>query len=327
MKVAVVGTGVWGQNHVRILSSLLQVDQVYAYDIDQQRCRQVCAKYGATAVASLAALSGCDAVVIAASSRKHLELGEYFLRHGIAVLIEKPLALNCIDSHKLLQLSLQTNVVLMVGHIEHFNSAFVCFLQLFRSQNMRILAIESQRIGYAPGRDSGDVDVVFDLMIHDLSLLLALFDTKIFACFARSTLIHSAKEHVHACLQTQCGVPINLTASRNSHVCSRVWLIHTTAGSWSLDFKQRTLKQYTHTVVVDDDTQMQSMQENVHTHAIDRQDALQAELNHFLSCATGESDCLVSAELGHKAVNLAHSLQVMCAANVAEKSVDLVSED
>ncbi len=166
MKVAVIGVGHLGRHHARILAGLPGIELVAVVDINQERAAEVAATHGTRACVDWKSVLGAvDAVTIAAPTEVHASIAGAFLEHNVHVLVEKPMTATTTEADELLRLSRQGGVVLAVGHTERFNPAVAQARLLVREPRF----IEVHRLGTFPDR-SLDIDVVFDLMIHDLDL-------------------------------------------------------------------------------------------------------------------------------------------------------------
>ncbi|HKK07609.1 MAG TPA: Gfo/Idh/MocA family oxidoreductase, partial [Gemmatimonadota bacterium] len=164
--VGVAGVGRLGREHARILADVEGARLVGVHDVDEERGRSVAAAAGVAFAADLdALLSGCEALVVAVPTAAHHELGRRALAAGLHVLVEKPLAATLEQADELVALAEERGTTLAVGHVERFNAAV-------RSAEPHLDAprfIESLRL--APFQPRGiDVNVVLDLMIHDIDL-------------------------------------------------------------------------------------------------------------------------------------------------------------
>lgn len=168
--LAVIGVGHLGRHHLRLAASLPCWRCVGAFDTDQARLATLAAEYGVTALPSLeAAVERCQAAIVATPTGTHREVAEAFLAAGKHVLVEKPLAASVEEGQALVALAENKRVVFGVGHVEFFNPAVQAVLE----QKPQPKYVETQRLSPFTRR-SLDVDVVLDLMIHDLHIVQAL---------------------------------------------------------------------------------------------------------------------------------------------------------
>jgi predicted dehydrogenase len=170
LAIAVVGVGHLGRHHVRLARTLPGWRCVGAYDIDQARLEAVCGEFGATPLGSLAqAVELADVAVVATPTVTHLANVEAFLKAGRHVLVEKPIASSIDEAWRLVECARQARRVLGVGHVEFFNPA----VQAVLARGPRPRFLEAQRLSPFTRR-SLDIDVVLDLMVHDLQIAQAL---------------------------------------------------------------------------------------------------------------------------------------------------------
>jgi len=177
VRVGVIGVGALGQHHARVYAGLPGVDLVGVYDTNHARAREVADRHGGQAFATLEALlGGVRAVSVAAPTVDHHRLARQALEAGRDVLVEKPMTSTLEEADDLIAVAEERKAVLQVGHIERFNPATDVLKATVRKPRF----IEVHRLGSFSAR-SLDVDVVLDLMIHDLDIVLCL-DGSIFSC-------------------------------------------------------------------------------------------------------------------------------------------------
>jgi predicted dehydrogenase len=171
LRAAVIGVGHLGRHHARILGTLEGVELVAVVDTNTERAAAASATTGAPAFADFREVldSNIDAVSIAVPTELHRDIALPFLQRGIAALVEKPIARSLSEADELVSAARASGAVLAVGQTERYNPAVAAVLPLVTSPRF----IEVHRLGAFPDR-SLDIDVVFDLMIHDLDIILAL---------------------------------------------------------------------------------------------------------------------------------------------------------
>jgi predicted dehydrogenase len=175
LAVGVIGAGSMGRHHVRIMSRMPSVRMVGLYDPDPQRSDAMCAAHGCTAFTTIEQLlDQVDAVSVAAPTSLHLEIGRLCLERGIHVLMEKPLAHNVEGAKKLVYTAANAGLVLMVGHVERYNPAVRTLLDLLHAEPEPIVSIDCRRLTPFDGTRCLDVDVLHDLLIHDVDLVLEI---------------------------------------------------------------------------------------------------------------------------------------------------------
>ena len=178
LRVGVVGVGVMGSNHARVLAGLPGIRLVGVADPDHQQARFVAGALGTTAVDDVDALLplGIDAVTIAAPTHLHHDIALTCIKRGIHVLVEKPIASNPDEGRSIVAAARRAGVTLMVGHVERFNPAVETVKEAIRGEE--ILSIAITRVGPFPPRMS-NVGVVIDLAVHDIDLIRWFTDSEI----------------------------------------------------------------------------------------------------------------------------------------------------
>src|SRR5215216_5723246 len=178
LRVGVVGVGVMGSNHARVLAGLPGIRLVGVADPDQQQARFVAGALGTTAVDEVDALLplGVDAITIAAPTHLHHDIALSCIKRGVHVLVEKPIASNPDEGRRIVAAARRAGVTLMVGHVERFNPAVETIKEAIRAEE--ILSIAITRVGPFPPRMS-NVGVVIDLAVHDFDLIRWFTDSEI----------------------------------------------------------------------------------------------------------------------------------------------------
>jgi predicted dehydrogenase len=216
LKVAVIGTGSLGKEHVRIYSELASsriVNFVGLYDLAGETARRLAEKYRVRAFNSeREAAQASDALSIVTPTTTHFELARSFLELGKHVLVEKPMTDNAAQAGELVRLAQQRDCVLQVGHVERFNPVF----KYLESVATEPRFIETHRLSPYPSR-STDIGVVLDLMIHDLDVVLAFVKSPVISVDAVGIPVLSTTEDIaNARIRFANGCVANLTASRVS---------------------------------------------------------------------------------------------------------------
>jgi predicted dehydrogenase len=212
-RVAVVGVGHFGRHHARVLSALPGVELTTVVDIDRARAKATAEEVGTGFECDVASLDGrIDAVTLAVPTASHHAVALPLLRRGISVLVEKPIARSVGEADELIAAAAASGAVLAVGHAERYNPAVAAALPLVQSPRF----IEVHRIGAFPGR-SLDIDVVFDLMIHDLDIILTAVGSDVVSVEAVGVPVLTDRVDIaNARLRFETGCIANLTASRIS---------------------------------------------------------------------------------------------------------------
>jgi predicted dehydrogenase len=213
LKVAVVGVGHLGRHHARILSALEGVTLTAVVDKLPERAAEIAASAGTRALTDSAALVGeVDAVTVAVPTELHRDIALPFLERGIAVLVEKPMARSLAEADEMIAAARSSGATLAVGHTERYNPAVAAILPLVSSPRF----IEVHRLGVFPDR-SLDIDVVFDLMIHDLDIIVSLVRSDVTSVEAVGVPVLTPKYDIaNARLRFASGCIANVTASRIS---------------------------------------------------------------------------------------------------------------
>ncbi|MCX6543560.1 MAG: Gfo/Idh/MocA family oxidoreductase [Acidobacteria bacterium] len=213
LRAAVAGVGHLGRHHARILASMPGVTLAGVVDINGARAREIAALSGARAVTDVRdILDDVDLVSIATPTEAHLEVAGLCLERGIPVLVEKPLARSVGECDAMIRAAARSGATLAVGHTERFNPAVMAARPAVDKPGF----IEIHRLGTFPAR-SLDIDVVFDLMIHDLDLVLSIVPSPIAAIEAVGVPVLTDRADIaNARIRFESGCVANITASRIS---------------------------------------------------------------------------------------------------------------
>jgi predicted dehydrogenase len=212
-RVAVIGAGAFGANHCRVVHESERAELTAVVDIDSARAQEAAAKYGATAFTDAREVAGkVSAAIVAAPTTAHEEIGALLMDAGIDVLVEKPIASDLAGAQRLIDAAEARGRILQVGHLERFNPAVI---ELERRATLPLF-FEIHRLNVFSPR-SLDVDVVLDLMIHDVDIVLALANAEPEEIRAAGIRVLSEKVDIaNVRLQFPNGCVANLTASRVS---------------------------------------------------------------------------------------------------------------
>jgi predicted dehydrogenase len=213
IRVAVIGAGVFGRHHLRVLSQSLHATLVGVVDADPERAAEAAAEHNCLTFATLGELKGnVDAAVVAVPTSLHAEVGCELLKSGIDVLVEKPIAGDLASARRLVDTAAEHERILQIGHLERFNPAVAALKKIKTIP----LFFEVHRLSLFSPR-SLDVDVVLDLMIHDLDIVLDLAGALPEEIRAAGISILSEKVDIaNVRLAFPGGCIANLTASRVS---------------------------------------------------------------------------------------------------------------
>jgi len=213
LRVAVIGVGHLGKHHARILSTLPGVTLVAAVDPIVERAQAAAAAAGAEALSDASSLLGrVDAVVVAVPTAQHLAVARPFLERGVHVLVEKPMASSLAEADEMIALAKSTGACLAVGQTERFNPAVAAALALLAKPRF----IEVHRLSGFPER-SLDIDVVFDVMIHDLDVVGSLDRSEVVSVDAIGVPVITPRVDIaNVRVKFASGCIANITASRIS---------------------------------------------------------------------------------------------------------------
>lgn len=213
LRAAVVGVGHLGRHHARILSSVDGAALTAVVDVNEPRAREIAAATGARALTDAGDLDGqVDLVSIATPTETHAAIACRFLRRGIPVLVEKPLARTVAEADAIIRAAEEGGAALAVGHTERFNPAVIAARPAVRHPRF----VEVHRLGTFPDR-SLDIDVVFDLMIHDLDLVLSIVGSEVESIDALGVPVLTDRFDIaNARIRFASGCVANITASRIS---------------------------------------------------------------------------------------------------------------
>jgi predicted dehydrogenase len=238
LRAAVIGVGYFGSRHADKLARLPGVRLEYVVDSDAARAAAIAAKTGARATANFRDVLGAvDVATVAVPTQAHAEVAEALLGAGIHVLIEKPLTATLAEADRVVAAAAKRGVVLRVGHLERFNPA----LAAVRDRIAAPRYIECERL--APFKPRGtDVDVLLDLMIHDLDIVLSLVDSPVVDVRALGVpVLTKSIDIANARIEFANGCVANIDASRMSVKPSRKLRLFQPDCYMSLDLQDRTV--------------------------------------------------------------------------------------
>ncbi|MSU78621.1 MAG: Gfo/Idh/MocA family oxidoreductase [Gemmataceae bacterium] len=320
-RIAVVGVGHLGKEHARIFAGLPNVELVGVADANLDQAQAVARKHDTQAFTDYwPLLNLVDAASIVVPTTHHLAVAREFLKRGVPLLVEKPLARTTHEARELVELARQHRVILQVGHIERFNPAY----EDIRSRPFQPKFIRAQRMGPFTGR-STDVGVVLDLMIHDLDLILSLVDSPVESVQAVGMSCYGGHEDIaNARLHFANGCVADVTASRASPTSSRQMQLWGPEGCAEVDFASRKL------VLVQPSEQVRRfgldpaqldaasrarIREDLFTRHLElltvdgkAQDQLTAELSEFIDCVQTSKRPRVNGEDGLAAMEVAERI-------------------
>lgn len=299
IKTAVIGTGYLGKYHVEKFATLPQSQLVAICDINTEHTTELSEKYKVAVTSDYRSLIGqVDAVSIATPTPTHYKIGQFFLEHGIHVLMEKPITTTVEEADALINIAKKNGAILQVGHLERFNNAIKSLKSMLTTPRF----IDSQRLAPFKLRGS-DVNVVLDLMIHDIDIILSLIKSPITDIRATgASVLTPFIDIANARIEFENGCVASVTASRVSVVSERRLRIfqHDTHISLDLDRKKcRIHKKGT--------GEMFPGIPNIETEKFhyEKGDPLNEEIDAFLNAIIHNTTPIVSGEDAKKALQTA----------------------
>jgi predicted dehydrogenase len=321
-RVAVVGTGEFGRNHARVYREIQDAELVGIFDRDPQRAESAAKEFRTHAFTNLDELRGrADAVSVAVPTADHAAVGCRLLEMGLDVLVEKPMAKTLAEADALLDAATRNQRLLQIGHVERFNPAVLAVEPVISHP----LFFEVHRLGVFTPR-SLDVDVIYDLMIHDLDILLALVRQPVTEVKAVGIPVLTDKVDIaHARLEFAGGAVANVTASRVSTERVRKVRFFQQHEYISLDYARRDALRVS---VKSPGEQPEFAFEKLPAPDVE---PLRAELESFVNCVRTRKEPRVNGAAGRAALELAarviasiqeHGERVQLVAFAAAQKID-----
>jgi predicted dehydrogenase len=301
VRAAVVGAGYLGRFHAEKYRALADADLVGVADINAEAGEAVARACDTRFVANYSDLVGqVDAVTIATPTSTHYELARYFLERGVHVLVEKPMTATSAEGRELTKLADANNLKLQVGHVERFNPALLSA----RDRLSSVQFIECHRL--APFKERGaDVNVVLDLMIHDIDVILSLVTGKPSLVSAVGiSVLTSSVDIANARIEFDTGAIANVTASRVSTSTQRKFRVFQKHQYLAIDFGSGDIRLVSRTSNPGN-TQPGLDEEKWN---LDKGDALAAEVGSFVNSIVTDMPCEVSGDDGVAALELAEAI-------------------
>ncbi|TIE32621.1 UDP-N-acetyl-D-glucosamine dehydrogenase [Legionella pneumophila] len=313
IRCAVIGVGYLGRFHAQKYQLIPNAELVAVCDVNSTVCEVVSSELNVPAYIDYHDLLGkVDAVSIAATTNKHFEIAKFCLQHGIHVLIEKPITETVSQAEELIRLAKKHQVKLQVGHLERFNSARLALDEYLELP----LFIESQRL--APFNPRGtDVNVILDLMIHDIDIIQNIVQSPIKSITAQGApVLTKAIDIANARISFANHCVANVTASRISFKTERKTRIFQENSYISIDYQNKQLavfKKGTGEMFpgIPDITRDQR--------EFEKGDALLEEIKAFLNCIENDSVPLVTGEEGRDALKTAEQITALINNNLVER--------
>lgn len=303
VRIAVVGAGHLGRFHSQKFSQISECQLVAVCDVDAQRAAAVADEVKTQSETDYKKLLGkVDAVMIAASTTYHYEIAKFFLSNGVHTQVEKPLTTTVAEGKELCEIAEKNNLILQVGHVERFNPALIAAKDKLGVP----LFIECHRLAPFKPR-SIDVDVILDLMIHDLDVVLSLTKSPVKSVSGVGTpVLTKTIDIANVRLEFESKAVANLTASRVSLNSTRKFRIFQKSQYLSIDFGSGEVNLTTKT---GDWVEGAEPPLELAIWNLEKGDALMAEDLSFIHAVLGKSPCLVTGRDGLNALQVAEMIR------------------
>ena len=293
--IGVVGTGYLGRLHARVLTEMPEVEVTGFVEPNDSIAAELTATLGLRRFASVGELARqAQCAVVATPTITHYEVAAELLAAGLDVMVEKPITDKADDAGRLVALAARGGRILQVGHVERYNPAITAVAPFLRD----VRYVEAERLGVFVGR-SLDVDVLLDLMIHDLNLVLSLLGQRVVDVRAVGVAVLTDKVDItNVRLELENGAVANLTASRVSQDRVRKIRFFSSESYVSVDTKEQEVKGY----------RLAGRSIEPLEIPVEKKEPLRAELEAFVACVRSRKPPLVSGEDGRQAVLLANEV-------------------
>ncbi|MFN0109106.1 MAG: Gfo/Idh/MocA family protein [Blastocatellia bacterium] len=317
IKTAVIGVGHLGKEHARVYHTLETSELVAVCDTNETNGRAIAEKYGARFVGDYRDLLGeVEAVSVATPTINHHEATCAFLEAGVAVLVEKPISRTLAEAEEMIALAEAKNVALQVGHIERFNPAFQALLQQLTNPKF----FEAHRMGMFTMR-SLDIDVVMDLMVHELDIIASLVNSEVVKIEAVGIPILTQKiDLANARLEFADGTIANITASRVAGERLRKLRVFQPNEYYSLDYAEQQVGMFKLTPPKSGGALPEIVAQGLE---VTKREPLLAEIESFVSSVLGKTTPVVTGAEGRRALALALEVLDKIKAHSARADINL----
>ncbi len=301
IKIGVVGVGYLGRHHALKYTDIQDVELVGVVDIDKERAEDVARECSTRAYTDYHQLFGkVDGVSIVTPTRLHFQIAREFLERGVDVLLEKPITQSVEEATALIKIADQKGAILQGGHIERFNPAVIA---LHNAVN-KPMFIESHRLSHFKERGT-DVDVILDLMIHDIDIILSLVSSSVISIDAVGVPVISGNVDIaNARISFESGCVANVTASRISSKITRKIRVFQHNAYVSVDYNKPSISVYE--MIEKGRSVPQIVSRDVE---MERTDALYEEITSFIRCIRTREMPVVTGRDGKRALEVALEIQ------------------
>lgn len=289
--IAVIGCGMMGRNHARVVAESRNAELAVVIDNDRRRAQDLARQYSARAESDFAFAAGCDAAIVATPTESHFEIASALLAQGVPVLVEKPLTPRLEDARRLVDQSADADVVLMCGLVERFNPAFVTASGLLSQDPVHVVAVR-----HSPAAPRIATHVVHDLLIHDIDLVLQLAGpddvVEEVVGHAGDPLRRGVADVADCVLRFRSGLIATLSASRASHRKLRDLMVNDSDQLISVDLLRQNVDVYRHVRHELVGQSSSYRQETIHDIPFVRRpgEPLALQFDHFLALIEGKAD-------------------------------------
>ena len=300
LRIAVIGVGHLGRHHARLLAGIDGAQLVAVVDAQPDRAAAAAQPTGARALADYRELFGqVDAVTVAVPTELHREIALPFLERGISTLVEKPITRTVAEADALIAAAAVSGATLAAGHTERYNPAVAVVLPMVSTPRF----IEVHRLGVFPDR-SLDIDVVFDLMIHDLDIILAMVKSEVTSIDSVGVPVLTDRFDIaNARLRFATGCIANVTASRISRERVRKIRFFQPDAYISIDYAEQEVEGYR---LLRREGQRPEIQGG--KLPVTREEPLKRELTDFVRAVREKRKPVVTGEDGRRALVLAQAI-------------------
>lgn len=314
LKVGLIGVGHLGKFHLEQFKQIAKVELIGIYDIDLLKAKMISEQYEIPFFENADALiNACDAIDVVSTTSSHYEVAENVIRKGKHIFIEKPMAANLEDAKKIMDLVSEAGVRCQIGHVERFNPAFLAV----KDKVNEPMFIECHRLAQFNPRGA-DVSVVFDLMIHDIDIILSLVNSDLKRIAASGVnIISDTTDIANVRLEFSNGCVANLTASRISLKKMRKMRIFQRDAYLSVDF----LDKKTEIITIKDDVEKMGLMDfpielntgkkriiSVDIPKTKESNAIKTELEFFVDSIINNKPTVVTAQHGYMAMEIAYQI-------------------
>ncbi|HEX37837.1 MAG TPA: Gfo/Idh/MocA family oxidoreductase [Candidatus Cloacimonetes bacterium] len=314
MRAGVIGVGHLGQHHARIYSELEDITSLAIFDTDKERTSYIARKFNGTAYNNLDDfLFNVDIVSIASPTQSHHDYAAYCLDHKKHILVEKPICSTLHDAKDIVQLQDRTGMKCQVGHIERFNPAIIALSSVL----LRPAFIEANRLAPFTPRGS-DVPVVYDIMIHDIDIILSLVQSRVKEINAVGVpILTNDIDIANAKIEFENGTLANITSSRISLKKERKIRFFQKDMYISLDYQDKQVRVVRKNPQVDEimkEIMNGTREANIYelyrteTLPIIEKEPLRAEIESFISSIVHDNRPIVNAQDGYEALRVAYTI-------------------